>query len=282
MNPIPNISARSTATALFASVMALFVLPAGAATTMTFGADRDNTMLGTGGFNAANSNFGAFTFLGSGRIAANFNNPQRSILSFDVSDLDGQFTSISSITLRLTFALGADPITQAMNPSLYAISAANRGWVEGTISSGNGATQAGSSSWNSKQHGSTAWAGSAGLSTAGTDYASTLLASNTYAGGTRPATDSTVDFTFTGDSASLTALINGWLVDNVDNNQSNPGLLLLDPNQATLSGQRMQFYSREATTEAYRPQLIVTFIPEPSAALLGAIGFLILLRRRNR
>ena len=60
--------------------------------------------------------------------------------------------------------------------------------------------------------------------------------------------------------AALTALINTWMVDNVDNSQANPGLLLRDP-APTVDNTRNRFtaYSTEEANAALHPQLIVEY-----------------------
>jgi len=252
---------------LLAPVLPLSALPAAAAT-LSFTPDRDNTVI-AGSF--ADDNFGSANNLSAGGVNG-FD--QRAILSFDVSALHGLYASIDSITLRFHGRLGdgydvhnttAVPIVN----ELYAISGGNRGWGEST------------STWNLRDTG-TPWAGSTGLGTVNTDYDGTLLATRTFTGGvTGP-----IDFTFTGTTATLTALIDGWMVDNVTNSQPNPGLLLLDPSPTLITGTRgrSNFYSKDETESAdLRPRLIVEYnvIPEPSSMLLSALAGLMLFRRRR-
>ncbi len=49
----------------------------------------------------------------------------------------------------------------------------------------------------------------------------------------------------------------------------------------TAGDNRFQPYSNENTTATNRPGLLVTTVPEPSSALLGGLGVLLLLRRRR-
>ncbi|MGB6220451.1 DNRLRE domain-containing protein, partial [Haloferula sp.] len=196
---------------------------------------------------------------------------ENSVLSFDVSALSGLYSSIDSITLRLTISKiddnnGNTTYVDITN-NIYAVSAANRDWDEGAAT------------WNNKAA-ATPWAGSAGLATAGTDYVNTLLASHTFLSVSAPTNGTTIDFGFGGD---LTGLIDGWLVDNVDNSQSNPGLLISDPSFRTDAKLRTVYHSTEATNSDFHPELIVTYtpVPEPSSMLLLGLGGLALLRRRR-
>ena len=260
--PVPNavtmkIATDSRLAASFALV-ALLTFPA-SADTMTFEADRDTTFISS----LANSNFGAADGISAGTLGPGAR--QNAVLSFDVSALNGLYASIDSITLRLTqwTGLGVTGFDSSVDVTnrLYALSTANRGWVEGT-GGANGATQAGTSTWNKRLHSSTDWAGSAGLATAGVDYANTLLASNTYLKATPPVGNETIDFALSGD---LTGLIGSWLEDNVTHSQANPGLLIMDPNPSNASGRnRMVYFSRNASNTGFRPRLIVNYTPLPS------------------
>jgi hypothetical protein len=234
---------------------------------MTFGADRDNTLLGG---NHANTNFGVGChFLIVGGFAGG---DERAIIGFDVSALSGQFSSIEAITLRLT--AGADAAADnTLTNQVFAISAENRDWTEGHAHScGGGAngTTVGDSTWNERHLGTspglngTPWEGSAGLSTAVADYDDTLLASNAFTAipDNLPNLGDVIDFTFTGSSTELTNLINAWLDDNVTNSQPNPGLILLDPAGPSADhNERVGFLSREVSDADQRPHLIVTYTP---------------------
>ena len=251
----------SAALALFT----LSVLPASAGT-MTFTATGDNTMLN----GLANDNYGNFNLIAAGAVA-DFIPNQISVLRFDVSALDGLYSSIDSVTLRLYYHANGGDGTAAVTTNVHAISAANRAWIEGTHQ---GAAATGESTWNNLAHSSTPWAGSAGLGTAGTDYDSTVLATYTLPGPwvDRPAAGTAIDFTFTGSSATLTALINSWMVDNVTNSQDNPGLLLRDPTP-TIGNLRNRFTatSTENANAALHPQLIVEYSRSPSASDFSVI-----------
>jgi hypothetical protein len=264
----------SAALALFTAL----AFPAGAATT-TLTATGDNTILDG---SLAAQNFGNFNPISSGTNGAF---TQKSILRFNVSSLDGLYTSIDSITLRVFYAddSSLNTGTAMVTTNVHAITAANRAWTEGNSA---GAAAVGESTWNRRVHNTTNWAGSAGLSTAGSDYDSTVLSSSTIdlALANRPTPGTAIDFTFTGDSVALTALIDSWMVDNADLSRDNPGLLLRDPTP-TFNTLRNRFTasSTEDANAALHPQLIVNYtaIPEPSSMLLLGFGGLVMFRRRR-
>lgn len=285
VNACGNPWLKSKAPAYFTtSALALiFALHAGAATTVTLDHQvvEDNTLISGG---IADRNFGGAGTFSAGTLTST--NEQVAILRFNVSALDGLYTAgtgITAITLRLYYAAdgGTGQGTAEVTTNVYAITSANRGWVEGNA---NGVAISGTSNWDDRVRVSEDWAGSTGLRTAGTDYNTTLLSSATVNLSTfRPAAGDVVDFTFTGSNAALTALIDSWMVDNVDFSRTNAGLLLRDPDPV-FSGSlrnRMTFNSSEATESAFRPQLIISYVPEPSTALLGALGLLVLLRRHR-
>ena len=150
---------------------------------------------------------------------------------------------------------------------VHEILPANTDWVEGTgVPNGTAADDSGAN-WNLKDEpNGTPWAGSAGMSTAGVDYGVTTLASETF--NSVPADQSVIDFVFSGSSAQLTALINGWQT-------SNAGLVLFHEDPSTLTNnKRLFFHSSDNGNVILNPELLIEFtptpIPEPSSlALLG-------------
>ena len=233
---------------------------------MTFITDRDVLMAeiaitGVPAFD--DSNFGGCQDLSVGRASG----AHRSILSFDVSALSGQYSSIDSVTLRLVSSFDASSTT-TLTTQVYAVTAANQNWVEG-VGNCNSNQDPGTTTWNEKQLGSTPWAGSGGLSTPGVDYDPTLLGSASFTSvpDNLPNSGDVIDIVFTGSSAELTALIDQWLVDNVDLARPNPGLLLFDPDGSlnpTGPIERTLYHSRETATPGFEPQLIVGYTPASS------------------
>jgi hypothetical protein len=266
-----------TRVVLFQLMLVLAAQPSWA-TTMTFAApDRDVALLqGIPG-----SNFGGFD---ANQAGLSVSAPTRSLISFNVAALAGQYDVIDSITLRLFFEGFDDTATKT--PGIYAVNNANAGWVAGTA---NNAQQTGSSTWNHRISPTTNWNGSAGLSTPGAsfstpgaDYASTLLSSITFnnLAGSPPAANTPFDFVFTGTQLELTSLIDNWL------DVANGGLLLRDVNEGSLTGafNRIRFHSNEDLVNL-RPMLIVEFhlaAPEPSTFVLGLLGMAGMMHVRRR
>lgn len=277
------INSRRLSVRTTVQLVLVFAVSQASAATMTFTTpDRDAALLAAPA--NSNNNFGSFSANQSGRSA---NNVTRSLISFNVNALAGQYDVIDSITLRM-FLEGFDD-TATKTPGIYAINNANAGWVEGTM---NNAPQTGSSTWNHRLSATTTWNGSAGLSTPGAsvstpgaDYASTLLSSITFnnLAGSPPAVNTPFDFVFTGTQLQLTSLIDNWL------DVANAGLLLRDVNESSLTGtfNRIRFQSRE-NAASFRPMLIVEYhlfpAPEPSTFAMGLLGLagLTCSRRRDR
>lgn len=250
----------------------------------------DNTLYNNAGgyFNSATDNRGTVPGIEVGNAGgvpaagASTEANRRSLLRFNVSSLNGQFTSINSVTLRLTTLAG---VQGSGLINLFRLTDANANWVEGNGSGG--ATyepnDAGGSTWAFKIQGAypneftgTSWAGggtvgqahgAAGV--AGTDYHSTAVSSFSY-NITNAATGSTVDFVF-----SDLSFFGTWITG------TNAGMIL---RQFSETGTNIvPFHSGESATLSARPQLIVDYTPVPesgTAALLGS-GLLLLARRRR-
>lgn len=229
-----------------------------------------DTMVLTNSGGQTDDNFGGRTdldvgaFNGSGTV-------RHTLIRFDLTSMAGQFNSITGVTLRLTFSdtLVSFNVTTSNTVEVHQISAANTGWVEGnggfagaTVGTGGQSTfdfrnQTGSGS-------GTAWAGSAGASTSGTDYLAATIASTGWSGA--PTVGTSFNLVFTDIS-----FLNDWI------GGINSGLFLKDTTENISGENRINFYSSEFGTVAFRPELIVTYtaIPEPSSlALLAGFGVL--------
>lgn len=164
------------------------------------------------------------------------------LMRFNLSSLVGRFSSINSVTLRLYFN-GANTNTGTVQ--VFALAAANAGWVEGTGGTG-GTAPNGVSTWGHRVRTTQLWAGSAGASTAGTDYVNTVLASTPYAAA---ATGQSFDLVLPDAS-----IINTWL------SGPNAGFYL----RTILQNNQVIFHSSESTA-ALRPELIINYnasVPE--------------------
>lgn len=272
----------------FAGCFLLGALTAGTAfaAAVTLSANRDNSIYATGFLIAGQPlndvNTGALTVSQVGVTGgAGSANEVRLINSFDATSMP-TYSTINSITLRLFYSplvsdiSGETPFTI----EVHSISAANADWTEGTGLADGGPGDNSGSNWNWKDEPTAAnWAGADGLTTAGVDYDPTILASYTF--NSLPADGTPIDFVFTGSSAQLTSLIDGWA-------SLNPGFVLFHEDASSLGeNKQVDFYTRQAS-ESLRPQLIIDFepitVPEPSTLALlgfGAIGMIIRSRRRR-
>lgn len=255
---------------LAAGILA-FAAPAPAATVTTLDATRDTDMFitteaqGASSYQIANSGGADRMRVGS---ALPYWYNRKAIVGFEITSLTVE--NVQSVTLRLYNNHHSGSST--LNPEVYAISTANKAWVEGT--GDESGPVVGAANYDYLAHNTVGWAGSAGLNTAGTDYDSTLLSSAAVS----PTTVGTyVDFNFAGTNAQLTSLIDGWRTDN-------GGLVLSAPGSTENAG----FATKEHATAAFRPQLIVTqgpVVPEPSSFVLlvaGLVGLLAYAWRKRK
>lgn len=232
----------------------------------------EDTMVLTQGGNSTD-NFGQRGDFSAGRRDFAGGGTAHGLVRFDITSLNGQYTSINSVTLRLypDFVDVPAGVTETME--LHRVTSANTGWVEGNGASftGFGPEDVGGSTWAFRVQGSstftgTPWAGSSGASTPGTDFAAAILASNTFNASTPLST--AYDFVF-----NDVSFIPAWTAG------TNEGLLLKIPNDTTFTNRReLGWWSSQWTAANLRPDLIIdyTAIPEPSALVLAALALLAL------
>jgi hypothetical protein len=216
-------------------------------------ASKDATIYGA---NVNNSNgAGPGIFAGTDGNSAKL----RSLIAFDVA---GNLPAGATISgAQLTLVLGQVP-TGSPATSTVELHRLIANWGEGvtlkatppndTISgTGQGvAAGDGDATWNARFFSAsapTAWA------TAGGDFAATASASATIG--------STIGQSFPWSSTALVTDVQGWL----DNPTTNFGWELVNTNEASARTLRA-FYTRDANTAAFRPQLSITYmVPEPSS-----------------
>jgi hypothetical protein len=181
------------------------------------------------------------------------NGVHRGVLSFDLTSLAGQ-TVTGDATLTLVMADNHPGIAF----SIFAISDANAGWLQGD-NPAYAPASAGEVTYENKSHPSTPWVGGDGLAGAG-GY--NPVAVDTGTGG---AYNTTVVLTIP------QAVVQGWI------DTANGGLLILSDTQ----GEVVQFRSSDDEISA-RPLLSVTAVPEPATgAFLTLIGAGLMARRRQ-
>lgn len=213
--------------------------------------------------NNENQSYGATSSILAGQHATL--NGLTNLFRFDLSALPTSGITVDSVSLTLTSTDNGVGTTVTL--TVFQLSLANAGWVEGTQ---NGAVGTGEASARYLTNQTTNWAGSIGARTAGTDYVNTSLAS--FTGNANTIAAGTLGFTSTGAFSSTVA---GAAGGNLNLWVGNPTL--------TAASEFFRIASRETAGTASDPLLTVnyTVVPEPSAALLGGLGMLALLRRRR-
>lgn len=175
---------------------------------------------------------------------------RRALVRFDVSSIPAGAT-ITSVRLRL-FMSRSSP-GAAIDVELHRITTA---WSEGPADPGQGEGQgapasAGDVTWTRAVYDTVSWG------TAGGDFAAAASATEAVA-------TATGNYTWT--SATLESDVQAWV-----DGAANQGWMLTAPGAATREARR--FDSRESTTGARRPALIVTFTtPNPTGACCDSDG----------
>ena len=168
----------------------------------------------------------------------------RGLLRFDVSILDGLYSSINSATVKLNLqAVWAGDY----DASVFQVADANAGWVGGTVSHATPGAD-GESTWNALAaqagtgNGMTNWVGSVGMYTAGTDYVTPAMDTVTL---TSANVGNWIEFTID------PALVEHWL-----SSGSNAGLLFTSATDGGIGG---AFWASDY--DGGGPQLVIDYTP---------------------
>jgi hypothetical protein len=229
------------------------------AATVTIGASKDSSIYsnhvdrGTGGGNALITGT-------NGQDA-----PRRALIAFDVAGSVPAGAVIQSVTMTLT--LGQLPTSPSVI-SLIELHRITSDWGEGTTQRqtppndsfggmGQGAPASdGDVTWTARFWGATPtlW------NSPGGDFAQ--LASTTAIIG-QPLD---VPYSWPSTPAAVTD-VQSWL----DNPSTNFGWLMLNSDESSMSTFRV-FYSRQVATAAWRPQLEITYVPEPTSVVMSVLA----------
>lgn len=231
-----------------------------------YGGTEDTLLNSNAGFE--HNGYGALTASLTGRetiAATGLVTYRTALVRFDLSALQGQYSSINSATLTLYQAETGVQFPD-FEFGVHEVSAANSAWVEGTTAAG----VAGNPDWEHLSHDAQTWAGSAGLQTPGVDYVTPALATGTYqAGGAGSDRNGTpYDFALPG------ALVAKWIEGD------NPGVVLQKSDLSTDG--LFQFRTSEFATVSLRPVLTIDYTPIPEPAGLAVLGLAGLALRRWR
>jgi hypothetical protein len=258
----------------FAAVLAVLVLmpPLARSATTTIGASKDNSIYQSQVNNSAGGAAGIF----SGTNGAG--SPRRGLIAFDIA---ANVPAGAMITdAQLTMYLGNAPNSNNQTIGLHRLT---MNWGEGTAGSstpavgggGNGfAAGTGDATWSTPTFGSGAWTNPGGTG----DFIVTASASTVVNG--------PIETSFTWVSTpALVSDVQGWLT----NPATNFGWALINAGESANSTVKA-FYSRSATQNgsggtldpAWRPALTITYIPEPTTALLFVLACPLAIRHRRR
>jgi hypothetical protein len=231
-----------------------FAVGTAEAVTVPIGSQRDTTVFE----NNKNNSAGGQTQVFSGGNTAM--SPRRGLMGFDIAGNVPAGATITSVDLTLTLsAVGGSGLGGVGGSPTIGLHEISQNWGEGSVNTGSGqggAAAAGDATWNSRLNGSALWTAPGG------DYDPIASASLTIVG-------TTVDVSYTWLSTpALVADVQEWL----NNPSANFGWLLLNTSETGAQTFRA-FYSREASAQAFRPSLVVTYqVPEPATLVLFAAG----------
>ncbi|MCA9259213.1 MAG: PEP-CTERM sorting domain-containing protein [Planctomycetales bacterium] len=226
------------------------------AASISIAASKDNTLYETVDGSLSNGS-GEWMFVGSTQTAT----ARRSLVAFDVAAVLPANAVVQSASLQLYMS---KTISDAIDVSVHRVTS---DWGEGasdaTGSEGGGAAATtGDATWLHAFSPSVNW------TAAGGDFVSTPSAT---------ASIGSIGSYVWASTPQLAADVQAWL----NNPSQNYGWELIGGEAG--SGNSKRFDSRQSSIEANRPALVVEYsvVPEPTAAVLGAIGLLAAAGRRR-
>jgi hypothetical protein len=216
---------------------------------------KDNTLYADPEGDVSNGD-GEYFFVGrSGPFSGN---PRRGILAFELAGLLPDGAIIQSVELRLHMSMTNSPGQTILMHRLLA------DWGEGTSQAdgneGGGAdAEPGDATWLHRYYDDTFWTNPGG------DF-DAIVSASTFV-------DSNF-FYHTWTSAQMIVDVQAWIADP----SSNFGWILIG--DESMNQTAMRFGTHENETAAYRPMLIITYVPAPGA--LALLGIVALAPRRRR
>jgi hypothetical protein len=265
------------------AVCSLFAPAQGGSVTIT-SSDHDTTLFKSNTSNALGGGMGMFAGTDGGGASGD----HRALVSFNLVGQVPSRVTITSVSLELTLATVAGSSGGSSSgdqtPREIDLHLVKTAWGEGTAgtggtingSGGGSASSAGDATWASSAS-PTAWATAGG----GGDYLSTVSSSETVG---NPGNTTTQYFwNSTPNAATPNPTIVSDVQSWVNDPSTNHGWELINTNETDAKTFRV-FFTREAA-DGLRPELTVTWVPEPGAMtmlLLGALGIAPFAWRRKR